>query len=181
MSALHMLVSSPHALYEAPFSWSYKVFKHAPPHQSALAKLNCHVIPCFELYFLNNLSLNVFPSWDHQLWNSPLNYDLSLTSKKVIVFRNSIIWGIRKFKSFPGCNTGCNSKEMFYYIEPTIEIGFYDSAIFHVGVNDLLSNKWPSSTDNLVSNLVNIVKECKSFGEMDLFVSGIKKTPIHRY
>ena len=70
---------------------------------------------------------------------------------------------------------------MFYYIEPTIEIGFYDSAIFHVGVNDLLSNKWPSSTDNLVSNLVNIVKECKSFGEMDLFVSGIKKTPIHCY
>ena len=62
---------------------------------------------------------------------------------------------------------------MFHYIEPTLENGFYDSAILHVGVNDLLNDKSPSSTDNLMSNLVNIVKKYKSFGVMDLFVSGI--------
>ena len=103
-------------------------------------------------------------------------------TKKVIVFGDSIIRGIRvrefnqqvkngyaKFKSFPGCN----SKEMLHYIEPTLETGFYDSAILHVGVNDLLNNKSPSSTDDLVSNLVKIVNKCKSFGVMDLFVSGI--------
>ena len=102
--------------------------------------------------------------------------------QKVIVFGDSIIRGIRvrefnqqvkngyaKFKSFPGCN----SKEMLHYIEPTLETGFYDSAILHVGVNDLLNNKSPSSTDDLVSNLVKIVNKCKSFGVMDLFVSGI--------
>ena len=56
-------------------------------------------------------------------------------TKKVIVFGDSIIRGIRvrefnqqvkngyaKFKSFPGCN----SKEMLHYIEPTLETGFYD-------------------------------------------------------
>ena len=61
--------------------------------------------------------------------------------KKVIVLGNSIIRGIRvrdfnqqvkngyaKFKSFPGCN----SKEMLHYIEPTLETGFYESAILHV-------------------------------------------------
>ena len=103
-------------------------------------------------------------------------------AKKVIVFEDRIIRGIRvrefnqqvkngyaKFKSFPGCN----SKEMLHYIEPTLETGFYDSAILHVGVNDLLNNKSPSSTDDLVSNLVKIVDKCKSFGVMDLFVSGI--------
>ena len=41
------------------------------------------------------------------------------------------------------------------------------------GVNDLLNDKSPSSTDNLVSNLVNIDNKCKSYGVMDLFVSGI--------
>ena len=102
--------------------------------------------------------------------------------KKVIVLGNSIIRGIRvrdfnqqvkngyvKFKSFPGCN----SKEMLHYIEPTLETGFYESAILHVWVNDLLNDKLSSSTDNLISNLVNIVDKCKSFGVVDLFVSGI--------
>ena len=42
-----------------------------------------------------------------------------------------------------------------------------------MGVTDLLNNKWSSSTDNLVSNLVNIVNKRKFFGVMDLFVSGI--------
>ena len=59
-------------------------------------------------------------------------------TKKVNVFGDSIIQGIRvrefnqqvqngyaKSKFFPGCN----SKEMLHYIEPTLEIGFYDSAI----------------------------------------------------
>ena len=103
-------------------------------------------------------------------------------TKEVIFWGDSIFRGIRvrdfyqqvkngyaKFKSF----RGCNSKEMLYYIEPTLETGFYDSAILHMGVNDLLNDKSPSSNDNLVSNLVNIVNKCKSFRVMGLFVSGI--------
>ena len=98
------------------------------------------------------------------------------------VFGNSIIRGITvrdfnqqvkndyaKFKSFPGCN----SKEILHYIEPTLETGFYDNVILHVGVNDLLNDKLSRSNDNLMSNLVNIVNKCKSFGVMDLFLSGI--------
>ena len=42
-----------------------------------------------------------------------------------------------------------------------------------MGVNDILNKKSPSSTDNLVSNLVKIDNKCISFGVMDLFVSGI--------
>ena len=82
-------------------------------------------------------------------------------TKKVIVFGNSIIPGIRvrdfnqqvkngyaKFKSVPNRN----GKEMVHYIHPTLETRFYDSAIFHVVVNDPLNKKSLSSTDNLVSN-----------------------------
>ena len=65
-------------------------------------------------------------------------------AKKMIVLGGSIIRGIRvrdfnqqvkngyaKFKSFPGGN----SKEILHYVEPSLETGFYDSAILHVGVN----------------------------------------------
>ena len=89
-------------------------------------------------------------------------------TKKVIVFWDSIIRGIRvrdfdqqvkngyaKFKSFPGCN----SKEMLHYIKPTLEASFYDSSILHVGVNDLLNNKSSNSTVNLMSNLVSIINK----------------------
>ena len=36
---------------------------------------------------------------------------------------------------------------MLHYTESTWEIDFHESAIFHVGVNDLLNNKSPSSAD----------------------------------
>ena len=50
---------------------------------------------------------------------------------------------------------------MLRYIETTLETGFYDTAILHVGVNDLLDTKSPSSTEDLVTNLVKIVNKCK--------------------
>ena len=107
---------------------------------------------------------------------------MSRKSKKVIVLGDSIIGGIRvrdfnqqvkngyaKFKSF----LGYNSKEILHHIVPTLKTGVCERAILHVGVNDLLNNKSPSSIDILVSNLAKFVNKCNSFGVMDLFVSGI--------
>ena len=93
------------------------------------------------------------------------------------ITRQQVKNGYSKFKYFPGCD----SKEMLHYIEPTLETGFYDSAILQMGVNDLLNNKSPSSTEDLVSNLVKIVNKCKSFGVMDPFVSGIAFNKILPY
>ena len=53
---------------------------------------------------------------------------------------------------------------MLHYVEPTLKTGYYDTAIVHVGVNDLINDKSPNNTENLTSNLINIVKKCKSFG-----------------
>ena len=40
-------------------------------------------------------------------------------------------------KSFPGAT----SKELLHYVDPTLRDGIYNTAIIHVGVNDLLNNK----------------------------------------
>ena len=40
-------------------------------------------------------------------------------------------------------------------------------------MNDLLNDKSPNNTDNLTSNLVNIVKKCKLFVVKNLFAFGI--------
>ena len=59
---------------------------------------------------------------------------------------------------------------MLPYLEQTLETEYYETAIVHVGVNDLLSGKSPNKTDKfLISSLVNIVMECKSFGRKNLF------------
>ena len=59
---------------------------------------------------------------------------------------------------------------MLHYLEQTLETEYYETAIVHVGANDLLSDKSPNKTDNLlISNLVNIVMECKSFDRKNLF------------
>ena len=69
----------------------------------------------------------------------------------VIIFSDSIPRGIRihefinslvkkgyaKMKSFPGAT----SKELLHYMDPTLKDGIYNTAIMHVGVNDLLNNK----------------------------------------
>ena len=34
---------------------------------------------------------------------------------------------------------------MLHYVEPTLETGYYDTAIVHVGVNDLRNDKSPSN------------------------------------
>ena len=82
--------------------------------------------------------------------------------RKVIIFGDSILWGIRihefnslvkkgyaKMKSFPGAT----SKELLHYVDPTLKDGINNTAIKHVGVNDLLNNKNSNKVDKLVNNL----------------------------
>ena len=105
----------------------------------------------------------------------------------VIAFRYhpghlSMIWGIRirdfnqhvrnsfaKFEVIPGCD----SEDMLHYVKQTLETKYYGNPIVNVRVNDLLNDKSPNNTENLTSNLLNIVKKCKLLGVENLFVFGI--------
>ena len=73
-----------------------------------------------------------------------------------------------KTKSFPSVT----SKELICYIEPTLKDRSFDTALIHVGVNDLSKNKRIHSLDELVTNLRNIVLKCSSFGVKNVYVSG---------
>ena len=102
--------------------------------------------------------------------------------RKVIIFGDSIPRGIRihefnslvkkgyaKMKSFPGAT----SKELLHYVDPTLKDGIYNTAIIHVGVNDLLNNKSTNKVDELVKNLESTAIKCISNGITKVVVSGI--------
>ena len=102
--------------------------------------------------------------------------------RKVIIFGDSIPRGIRihefnslvkkgyaKMKSF----LGVTSKELLHYVDPTLKDGIYNTAIIHVGVNDLLNNKSTNKVDELVKNLESTAIKCISNGITKVVVSGI--------
>ena len=111
------------------------------------------------------------------------SYDETVQSLRiVIIFSDSIPRGIRihefnslvkkgyaKMKSFPGAT----SKELLHYVDPTLKDGIYNTAIIHVGVNDLLNNKSINKVDELVKNLESTAIKCISNGIAKLVVSGI--------
>ena len=72
-------------------------------------------------------------------------------------------------KSFPGAT----SKELLHYVDPTLKDGIYNTAIIHVGVNDLLNNKSTNKVDELVKNLESTAIKCISNGIAKVVVSGI--------
>ena len=49
-------------------------------------------------------------------------------------FREFVNNGYARFKVFPGAS----SKKLLHYIDPILENGLYNTAVVHIGVNDLL-------------------------------------------
>ena len=106
----------------------------------------------------------------------------SKRKKQIVIFGDSIPRGIRlhefnyrlhkgqsKLKSFPGGT----SKELLYYVEPTLKSKKFDMALLHVGVNDLLNDESQDSVQNLLENLKQIDLKCKSAGVTRILISGI--------
>ena len=99
--------------------------------------------------------------------------------RKVIIFGDSFPRGIRihefnslvraMLKSFPRAS----SKELLHCVDPTLKDGIYNTAIIHVGVNDLLNNKNTNKVDELVNNLKSTAIKCISNGIAKVVVSGI--------
>ena len=78
--------------------------------------------------------------------------------------------GYARFKIFPGAN----SKELLHYIVPTLENGFYNTAVVHVRVNnDLLQKNSLASVENLLSNLISARNKRQASGIEKIFISTI--------
>ena len=106
----------------------------------------------------------------------------SKRKKQIVIFSSSIPRGIRlrelnywllkgyaQLKSFPEST----SKELLYYVEPTLKNKELDYALLHVGVNNLLNDESQDSVQNLLDNLKQIGLKCKSAGVKRVSVSGI--------
>ena len=84
-------------------------------------------------------------------------------------FNRNIISGRARFKHFPGAT----SKDLLCYVNATLQNATYDTAIIHVGINDILNNQSHDQTTQLMCNLREISPKWKSYGIKHAFVSGL--------
>ena len=68
---------------------------------------------------------------------------------------------------------GATSKELLHCVDPTLKDGIYNTAIIHVGVNNLLNKKNTNKVDELVKNLESTAIKCISNAIAKVVVSGI--------
>ena len=85
-------------------------------------------------------------------------------------FNNQLKESRARFKYFPGAS----STDLLLYIEPTLGEGQFDTAIIHVGINDLLHNT--AGTEVLLQNILNIAARCKMHGINKIFASSVLNT-----
>ena len=115
----------------------------------------------------SSVIVNNYPENQHSYGRKSSASESKFTKRKnqIVVFSDSIPRGIRlrefnywlhkvyaQLKSFPGGT----SKELLYYVEPTLKNKKFDDALLHVGVNDLLNDESQDSVQNLMDNLKQI-------------------------
>ena len=114
--------------------------------------------------------------------NHPENQQFSKRKKEIVTFSDDIPRGIRlrefnywlhrgyaQLKSF----SGGTSKELLYYVKPTLKNKKFDPTVLYVGVNDLLNDEIQDSVQNLLDNLKQIGLKCKSAGVKRTSTCGI--------
>ena len=128
--------------------------------------------------------MNNYPENQHSYGRkfSASESKFSKRKKQIVIFSDSIprdirlrefnYWlhkGYAQLKSFPGGT----SKELLYYVEPTLKNKKFDDALLHVGVNDQLNDESQDCVQNLLDNLKQIGLKCKSPGVKRVLISGI--------
>ena len=129
-------------------------------------------------YFLNLIRKH-FPLRDKSCLGNRRN------SKQIIMFSDSIPKGIRirKFnhyinnatagqKSFPGAT----SKELSHYVVPTLQEGWFNSALINIGINGILKNQSGSQCESFTRNILEISHKCKEHGVEEIIISSIVAT-----
>ena len=112
----------------------------------------------------SSVIVNNYPENQHSYGRKSSASESKFTKRKnqIVVFSDSIPRGIRlrefnywlhkgyaQLKSFPGGT----SKELLYYLKPTLKNKKFDDALLQVGVNDLLNDESQDSVQNLLDNL----------------------------
>ena len=83
------------------------------------------------------------------------NFDRNMKVK----INNSMQSGRVRFRNFPGATSG----ELLHCMDPTLAEGNYDTAIVHVGINDIINKDSLTKVANLVLNLEKIALKLKNY------------------
>ena len=97
--------------------------------------------------------------------DSIANFDRNTKAK----INNSIRSGRVRFRNFPGTTSG----KLLHYMDPTLAEGNYDTAIVHVGINDIINDDSSTKVENLVLNLEKIAIKLKKYGIKNVCLSGL--------
>ena len=79
--------------------------------------------------------------------------------------------GTAQMKCFPGAT----SKDLNYYVIPTLENNSYDQVLIHVGINDLLNSDKPDH-QSLLQNIMSVIQKCKDSGIAEIIISSLVVT-----
>ena len=104
---------------------------------------------------------------------------------KRIMFSDSIPKGIRirefnryitntnaRLKSF----RGTNAKELIHYVVPTLQEESFNSALIHIGINDVLKEQSDLQCESLTRNILEISHKCKEHGIEEIIISSLVVT-----
>ena len=97
--------------------------------------------------------------------NSIANFDRNTKAK----ISNSIRSGRVRLRNFPGATSG----KLLHCMDPTLVEGNYDTAIVHVGINDIINDDSSTKVENLVLNLEKIAIKLKNYGIKNVCLSGL--------
>ena len=112
-------------------------------------------------------------------YSEAVNSENCRAKKKTIIFTDSIPKGIRRkeFNNFikngtaqMKCFPGATSKDLNYYVIPTLENNSYDQVLIHVGINDLLNSDKPDH-QSLLQNIMSVIQKCKDSGIAEIIIS----------
>ena len=107
-----------------------------------------------------------------------------MNSKNIRIFSDSIAKGIRikQFSQFVKTgNTrihsflGATSRQLLHYLNVNLD-NTTDTAILHIGINDLLKDISIDNFINFMKNVEHMVQKCRGFGVKRVFLSGIVYT-----
>ena len=87
-------------------------------------------------------------------------------------FNNSLVCGKARQKSFPGAT----ANELAHYIIPTLQEDTPESAIVHVGINDLLEKGKDINIPKLAEEVIGVGLLCRQYNVKDIFISSIAYT-----
>ena len=117
-------------------------------------------------------------------YSEAVNSENCRAKKKTIIFTDSIPKGIRmrEFNYFikngtaqMKCFPGATSKDLNYYVIPTLENNSYDQVLIHVGINDLLNSEKPDH-QSLLQNIMRVIQKCKDSGIAEIIISSLVVT-----